>query len=231
VNITDRTVLKLFMLPVLLWPMTNTAEDFPAPPKATLEEVAGSVTSMGMNLNIRRFQTDDGVERVLDFYRARWGDEASESIMSPWNMIGKIVGEQYFNVQVQAAGNGSWGYLSISDLPGKLMEKSYAFPDGGNFPRMSGSTVMDDQISKDPGKDGRTLLISNTFSVKSNHDYYRSHYQNNGWRIVMDEQTEPRQAAYAMYMTKGADSVTLTIHRQGGQTMIVANQVKRGLLK
>ena len=47
----------------------------------------------------------------------------------------------------------------------------------------------------------------------------------------MDEQTEPRQDAYAMYMTKGADSVTLTIHRQGGQTMIVANQVKRGLLK
>lgn len=207
------------------------ADDFPAPPQASVESVAGSVTSMGMQLNIRRFTTENSPESVLAYYRSRWQQDASESEMPPWKMIGRIAGDEYHNVQVQAAGHGAWGYLSISDLPGKLQDKSYRFPDGGTFPRMSGSHVLDEQISNDPGKDGKTLLISNDFSVKSNHDFYRNHFRNQGWEIVMDQQTEPRQAAYALYVTKGADSVTLTIHRQNGRTMVVANEVKRGLFK
>ncbi len=207
------------------------AKDFPAPPRATVESIAGSVTSMGMNLNIRRFKTELPMPRVQEFYRNLWKEEASETLMPPWTMIGRIDGDEYHNVQMQSVPAGTWGYLSISDLPEKFRKKSYEFPDGGKFPKMSGSQVIDDQVSNDPGKKGRTLMITNNFSVKSNHDYYRNHYTNNGWKIIMDEQTQSRQGAYAMYMTKGPASVTLTITKVDGHTMIVANEVKRGLLR
>ena len=207
------------------------AEDFPAPPSATVENIAGSVTSMGMNLNIRRFKIERSVETVLTFYRNLWGKEASESEMPPWMMIGRIDGDHYYNVQVQSVAAGSWGYLSISDLPGRLEDQSYEYPDGGNFPKMNGSQVIDDQVSDDPGKKGRTLMIANGFSVKSNHSFYKNHYRNQGWNVVMDQQTEPRQAAYALYMTKGPKTVTLTIFESDGKTMVVANEVNRGLLR
>jgi hypothetical protein len=220
-----------FTLLAVVLPVSVVAEDFPAPPSATVESIAGSVTSMGMNLSIRRFKVEKPMSSVLGFYRKLWQEDASETEMPPWTMIGKIDGDHYYNVQMQPVAAGTWGYLSVSDLPEKLQDKTYKFPDGGNFPRMNGSQVIDEQISDDPGKKGRTLMISNRFSVKSNHDYYKNHYRNKGWNIVMDQQTEARQAAYALYMTKGPKSVTLTIFKDDGRTMVVANEVSRGLLR
>ncbi|MGD2117608.1 MAG: hypothetical protein PVG66_04555 [Chromatiales bacterium] len=208
------------------------AADFPPPPDAEVSSVAASTSSLGLQLNIRKFTSGRSMEQTLEFYRAFWQDEAAETEMPPWRMIGSRQGDEYFNVQVQSkADGGSWGYLSISDLPKKLDEKTYRMPTGQGFPMMSGSRVMDDQHSKDPGKDGRTLVIENRFSAQSNRNFYVNHYQNQGWEIVMDQQVAPRNKGYALFVRKGPKTVGLTIAHEDGKTAIVANEVKRGLLR
>ncbi len=217
-----------------LWlPLSVSADaDFPPPPDATVVNISSSTTSIGMQLQIRRFQVDMSLEEVLSFYRTFWKDGSAEADMSGWKMIGSRQGNHYLNVQVKPNGrNKSWGFLSVSDLPQRLDNKNYSVQMGGRFPMMSGSQILDDQLSDDIGKEGRTLLIVNKFTPKSNLNFYRKHYRNQGWNIVMDEQTQPRSTGFALYVNKGQQSVGITVNKLDGQTSIVANHVKRGLIR
>ena len=162
---------------LLFIPLSGYCSDFPGPPKANLYQVTESTTSLGLKLQIRKFETDMEIDSVLNFYRNIWKDKYAESKMPPWNMIGIREGDEYWNVQIQeASGRGSWGYLSKSDLPELLDKKTFKMPSGKNFPMMSGSVVLDDQVSKDPGRTGRVLLIKNNFTPKTNHNYYRNYF-------------------------------------------------------
>lgn len=213
------------------WPGLLLALDFPAPPDAQVASIATSTTALGMQLEIRSFNVKHSQDEVLAFYKDLWKDQAVESEMPPWRMIGTRKDGQFLNVQVQPRdANTSWGYLSISDLPERLDNKTYGTSMGPAFPMMNGSQVLDDQVSKDIGKSGRVLLLKNSFSPTANLNFYKQHFRGQGWEILMDEQTAPRQGGYALYMTKGRESLTMTINRLDGETSIVANQVKRSLI-
>ena len=151
--------------------------------------------------------------------------------MPPWRMIGRIDDELYHNVQLQTRGEMTWGYLSTSNLPAQVRKNKPQPVLTRFFPMMNGSTVIDDQVNEDSGKTGRVIILVNNFSVKSNHDFYRRHFQAKGWKILMDELTAPRGKAYAMYANLGSKTISMTIVDQDGQTAIVANEVHRSLLK
>lgn len=218
----------LLMLCLLAVSPVQAGNGFPPPPKARVDNVGDENQALGMQLSIRRFETDSAPEQVLAFYRKLWKGRVAESEMSPWRMIGRLVDDRYQNVQVQAAsGGGSWGYLSISDLPEQARKKRYA-PDamGGQFPRMSGSRVLDDQHSRDPGKEGQTLLLVNGFSVNSNASFYRQHYQGQGWRLVLDEAVATRREGQVLAFTRTGERLILAINRSEEQTQVVANLEK-----
>lgn len=225
--------ISLGLLLWLLLPLSAHAGDgFPAPPDADVQVVAASTTALGMSLRIRRFEVDMPVEQVLEFYRNLWDEDFAETEMSPWKMIGSRRGDEYHNVQVQKNSAGkSWGYLSISDLPGRLDDKTYSIQVGKSFPMMSGSRLLDDQLSNDVGKTGRVLLIRNGFSPRSNAIFYRKHYQRQGWELLMNETTRPRQRGYALLFRKAHQTVGFTINEMQGQTLVVANPVDRGMLQ
>ena len=221
------------ILAALLPASVGIASDaFPPPPDATVEMIAPTVTSRGVTMSIRRIETDAGIETVLAFYRELWGDAANETHLPPWRMIGRIDEDRYHNVQLQTRGDTTWGYLSTSDLPGQVRRnQSAATSSTRKFPMMNGTTVIDDQLHDDPGKQGRVIVMVNDFSVKSNHAFYRRHFITKGWRILMDEQTASRGRAFALHASQGAKTVSMTIAEQDGLTAIVANEVKRGLLE
>lgn len=219
------------LLLALLVPGWLLALDFPPPPNAEVASISSSTKAMGMQLEIRSFYVKLSPDEVLAFYKRLWKDQSVESEMPPWRMLGTRQDRHFLNVQVQPKGaEGAWGYLSVSDLPERLDNKSYGTDTGPAFPMMGGSQVLDDQQSKDIGKSGRVLLIKNGFSPRANLHFYKNHFHGQGWDILMDEQTAPRDGGYALYMNKGSESLTLTINRLEGETSIVANQVKRSLL-
>jgi len=205
--------------------------EFPPPPDAYVEVIAPSITSRGVTMSIRRIEVKAGIEEVLSFYRDLWRGTAKETQMPPWRMIGQIDDGLYHNVQLQTRGDVTWGFLSTSNLPAQVRKNKPQPVLNRFFPMMNGSTVIDDQLHEDPGKTGRVIILVNDFSVKSNHNFYRRHFQSKGWKIIMDEQTAPRGRAYAIHASLGSKSVSMTIAQQDGQTAIVANEVQRGLLE
>jgi len=207
-------------------------EEFPPPPRSSVGSITTSTTVQGMELNIRKFESSSSVDDVLEFYRKLWGDgEYAETILPPWKMITSRQDDQLFNMQVQIGGSrDTWGYLSISDLPAKLDSGKYQVRNGADFPKMAGSEVADDQLNRDSGKTGRTLLLFNDFSPRANASFYKNHYKNKGWENVMSEATAVREKGYALFFRRGAKEATITINELNGRTSVVANEVSKGLL-
>lgn len=206
-------------------------EDFPAPPESQVQEVAGNTTALGMQLAIRRFHSRLDAERVIAFYRELWGEQAALVTLPPWRMIGTQRDGRYLNVQVQADGSGSRGLLSESDLPQQLAEQRYRpAPARSDFPHMNGSKLISLSENRDAGKTSRLLQLRNDFSVAGNASFYRRHFEGQGYTLVMDEAVAPREQGRVLLFRRGAHEVRLSIHRLDGQTSIVANEVREGLL-
>ncbi len=208
--------------------LVSAQPDFPPPPKARVTSVSGNQQALGMNLSIRRFETDASVAQVLAFYRRLWRDRVAETELPPWRLIGRLSGDHYYNVQVQPrSGSGAWGYLSVSDLPGQARDRNYGLP-SATFPSLSGSRVLDVQVSEDPHQTARTLVLENRFSVQRNQVYYRDHFLGQGWKLQMDEAIG--RQAQVLRFRRGGEQVTLSIHRDGDRTGIVANRVREKVL-
>jgi len=215
---------------VLFLSVSAQAVDFPAPPDSVVTSVSNSTTVFGMTMKIRRFETRKSKADVVDFYARRWEDNAVITLMEPWEMIGKVEGKQYLNVQVQTGLSGSWGFLSISNLPEQIEKDRLEVPGTQSFPKMAGSTVISDQEHQDPMKTARTLVLTNSFSVGSNSQFYRKHYQGQGWQLVADTAGTKVKGA-AMTFSKGRKLLLLTINRVDATTSVVANIEHAKLLR
>jgi hypothetical protein len=204
-------------------------EKFPVPPGASLIAVADSMEFQGIPLKIRKFEVEMPVEGVLNFYRNAWKGRVVEDDMPPWKIISTRDGDDFFTVQVQAGGrNMAWGYLGISDLP-KRVESGWSVQTKSDFPMMSGSQVINNFAHHDIGRRGRTIFITNKFSITGNAEYYRNHYTGQGWTPVMD-QSPDQGGSQAFLFKRGDQTVSMTINQgEEGVTNIIVNDVSHGL--
>lgn len=214
------------LLPTLLF--AASAPDFPAPPEARVQSVSEDASLNGIDMTIRRFEADMAVGRVLRYYRQLWrfGKDDTpgfrENQFGGWDMITRLDGEWFLSVQVQPKGfNQSWGYLSLSKLePGSKPEKL-----GKGVPMMSGSRVINDMPSSDPGKQARTLLLANGFSVSSNANYYRNYYLDRGWNVALDIPMN-NSLGHALQFQKTGQDIAITVKETGNGSVIVINSVE-----
>jgi hypothetical protein len=221
----NRTLLLLLSVIVFVGAIASTevlAFDFPNPPKSTITEVSENTSTFGITMQIRRFESQLSQEDIIDFYNQHWKDTAAITLFDPWEMIGKVEHKKFVNVQVQNGFSGSWGYLTISDLPTAIKKDRLRVPDGSDFPSMSGSRVLGEQHYNDATKTARTLLLNNDFSTASNGNFYRNHYQSQGWQLVADTRGS-RLKGEAMTFSKGRQILSLTINEFKSGTSVVAN--------
>ena len=131
-------------------------------------------------------------------------------------------------VQVQVKKNdpdGSWGYLSMSVLPGTTnKEPEFA----KTIPKIPGSIVMNEMKSDDPGKKATTVVLTNTHSVRNNADFYRAHYQNQGWTMETDKRLGNQEAHSLVFKTK-RNRVTIMLLEDKDYTRVVVNSVKNSI--
>ncbi|HTT07933.1 MAG TPA: hypothetical protein VMH34_04000 [Gammaproteobacteria bacterium] len=212
-------------------PVVGAAEpEFPPPPQAKVEWVAEDMVMNGIAMRVRRFESPASVEQVLGFYKQRWQDGekgelgyAETDALEPWQLLSRVERGRLLTVQVQPTASGSWGYLGLSDLP----QFKGAPRLGEGFPKLSGSRVLNDIVSNDPGKRGRSLLIANSLSIGINAAYYRDHYENEGWHKVMDE-IGGRGALRTLVYASGREKVSMVILKFEGETHIIAHDVTEG---
>jgi hypothetical protein len=205
--------------------------EFKAPPDANVSFVAEEMILNGIPMQVRRFTTQAGVEEVVDFYRKEWGDGTPaqpgfvvNTMTPPWFVISRMEDDYLMTVQVQHAGKGAWGYLGLS----RLSERQRGPVIGKYFPMPAGSQTLNELISKDPGKKGRTMQILNEQSLVNNVNFYRNHYQGEGWAVDMDRALGSHM--HVLTVRKGRTHVNLVITEDQGKSRIVVNEVTNDLL-
>ena len=97
--------------------------------------------------------------------------------------------------------------------------------------RIDGSYVKFDRnavvLNDDDGKTGQTSMMQNSYSLDSNLNFYRNHY--NGWRKDVD-QSMGNNRLHALSFRRGRRQVTITISGGRDGSQIVVNSVKHDLL-
>ena len=220
------SIKTIIAISIWLLPFFAIATDFPAPPRSTITNVSNAAKSMGMTLSIRKFTTKMSIEDIVTFYQKRWRDQGVQSQLSPWLMLGTRIGDKFYNVQMQRKGRGTWGYLSVSNLPKQLASGNYQVTTPNAFPTMTNSQILDHQQHKDLLNIAKTSVITNRFSVQANAQFYIRHFDSRGWQAIQDtHQTLPQTRL--LEFAKGRESLTLTLKREKKLTYIVANMTKK----
>ena len=203
----------------------NAAPKFPPPPDSKINRPGDNMVVNGIAMDIRQFISKRSVEEVLQFYRDFWPDGTPEKpgytetdILEPWRIITRVENGYLMTVQVTFEGDdGSSGLLGMSRLPD---------PDnlpklGKGFPKLSGSNVTNDIVSRDIGKDGRTVQLMNQYSVERNAAFYINHYTGQGYGIDMDQPISGGDT-HNLRFSNGNKNVTIVIHRTNNGSVVIA---------
>lgn len=200
-------------------------------PEAKLTWIAPNIAYNGLPMQIRQFDSKESPKAILDYYRRQWRAAPPkpsfvEYPFDGWQVVAALRERCFYTVQVKASGKeGSTGLLGMSRLP----EPSQVREAGKNFPMMTGSTVLNDIDHFDPGKRGRTILLTNEFSADANAGFYRRVLTSDGWRVMVDH-TLPvggNRTAYVMTLKRGAAETNMSITRNGESTSVLVNLMDR----
>ena len=235
-TIRRRTVASVLTLGILV-PVSGhlyAKPEFPPPKEAQVQWVGRNIEVNGIHSDIRSFHTKKSPEKVAEFYREEWKDPVGKGMpgftetdaMPPWHLITRLEEGYLMTVQYQEQDRGgTWGYLAMSPLPTK---ESWTEP-GKGFPKMPDSTIVNENISDDPGIKGRTMLISNKYSISSNVEFYRSHYQSQGWTVETDKELSPGKMHSLVFKSK-RDRITMMFIGENNETRIVVNSVEHSIM-
>lgn len=198
-------------------------------PEARLQWVAPYMIFNGVPMSVKQFDSERPPAAILAFYRRVWaagpqGPAAVEGSVEPWQTISVARGDCFFTVQVQRAGRGSTGLLSMTEM----REQPRIIDSDRALPMLSGSTVINDIEHRDEGKNARTLVLRNTFSPEANADFYRRSFEDKGWHTISSYQmTTKKGPGITVVMKRGLAEASLVITRQGRDTTILANLVDK----
>lgn len=216
-------VLLLFSLPMAV---QAAGKDFPAPDWLDKVTVSDRMIINGLSSSVQYFEASRNMEELLRFYRRQWNDGKAarpgyrETTVEPWHIISRLHGRYLYTVQVQKDGPFIIkGYLAVADLKASRQENTMEH----KAPKMRGSRIFNQSTTFDPGRTGHTLMIVNDFSIASNTEYYRNHYQERGWTKLVDMENDH---ARVLSFKKHARKTHLVIQQTGGATQIVMNLVE-----
>lgn len=198
-----------------------------------LSWVAPDVVHNGLPMQIRRFESNDGVQRILARVRAEWKatsqhpKNAIEYEVGGFKVIAKLRDLCFYTVQVRSWGQGgSQGLLSVS----QIQDNNQIYVLGKDFPMLSGSKVATDLIHRDPGKKARTLMLMNQFSTNANADFYRRVLGGDGWNVLSDHLIQFKGGngnGYSITFKRGFEETSMVISRTQGGSSVLVNQVDK----
>ncbi|WP_457577932.1 hypothetical protein [Desulfomarina sp.] len=198
----------------------------PSPKWLDITGIAKSMLINGLPSKVYYFEAYRNAEDLLKFYRQKWSDRGPrksgyrEAHVAPWNVISRLEGKFLYTVQVQQDEDlHIRGYLAVADLAGIRRQQTRSIP------RMSGSQIINDVSSSDPGSRGRTLLLVNKFSIPSNTAYYRQYYTARGWNLIMDKSGEKGSVLSFRQHNRQAH---LVLSNSGKTTKIVMTLMENG---
>ncbi|MFV2005179.1 MAG: hypothetical protein ACC650_08220 [Gammaproteobacteria bacterium] len=209
----------------------NKWPEMPVPPQSKVAWVAEDIIQNGVPMKIQNFSSKLDTKSITDFYVSTWskssGPKPVVNKSAEWTIIGRIDGGYLLTVQTKKSKNGlgSEGFLAVSTLLASL--KSGSIGPDTSFPRLSGTKILSDTLSKDLGRTGKTLILKNNYSVRSNTSFYLNKMKAKGWIIDPFSKESQRSAVNStyLYFNRNNESLTITITRLSSEmgSSIVVN--------
>ncbi len=200
---------------------------FPVPPNSRIVVVAQDMAVNGVPMSASELHTKQTPSDVMRFYRDEWKSRSQrvvETNEGGWQTLASKDGNCFFTAQIKAGvGSGTYALLGVTQLVTGTPR-----PRGDGFPKMGGSTVYNDIVSKDLGKTGRTLVMTNTFSADANASFYKSAMAGDGWVSVSDRKAKIEGSARLVQIwRRGFEEANVVIGTSSDQTSVVVNIVDR----
>ncbi len=218
-----RLIRGLVIVLMCAWSSADAFEwpKFPEPPQSTVKWMLQDSQLNGVPMKVKVFSSDASVDKVLAYYRRKWGEASAQNSFDQWEQISHLNKRFLLLVQVQKDGKGSWGRLSVSKL-----EKSAAKP-GSGVPFMRNSQIVSDMFDQDNGWNARTTSLVNQYSLVSNRSFYQKHYLGKGWQAYL---AQSRKASTVLVFRSGSESVNISLYNGNGITRVLVNHINRTML-
>ncbi|MEM7540156.1 MAG: hypothetical protein AAF384_01085 [Pseudomonadota bacterium] len=225
----SRMPCALFVLAVVIALPALAIPDLPPPPQSMVAPAGNNMKLNGVTVSVRHFRSQRNVSEVIQFYRDEFPASLPEDpgvlvtdVLQPWTVISRMEDGYLLTVQTKPEGRGSSGILAISKPPN---DPDLQDDMGKRVPKMDGSDVISDLETKDDGKKGRVVLVTNDHSVKSNADFYRERYLAEGWTPVMDQNIDNQMHTLA-FNDMGQKVNIVAMRGQDGGAVVMINVEK-----
>lgn len=158
---------------------------FPGYKNKALTPMGEELIINGFPARVYFFESTENPERIIDYYSFYFRKKGLKPIENSWEgiyMLSAIEGKKIDGVLILKDDQKDRYkvFLSSIDIGKNIQNKQ-------PFNLKSGSIILMDIISKDRGKNTRTMIVTNTDSVRNNMKYYRNSFKNNSWSIESEE--------------------------------------------
>jgi hypothetical protein len=202
-------------------------EGVPMPQGMKSVWVGEDIVQNGIPMQIQSFTYGGTVESLLSFYKTQWAKPQASEIpgflvqqAGEWTIISHLETSEMTLVQVKAGNdNNSIGYISQATL-GASSDVVELIRE---FPKMNGTDVISATESTDANKDTTTLILSNSFSVDSNSQYYKNKMKSMGWKYIHGAEQENTNVL--LFNGKDSQAEIAISKNKNGTTIIFANVV------
>jgi hypothetical protein len=215
--------LSAMMLAVMVNSSTSLASIFgkwPAisdPPQSKVAWVAENMTQNGVPMKIKNFTSTLNTKSIVDFYVSQWSKNSklkpAVNKAGEWTIVGIIDGDYVLTVQTKKNKQGSEGFMAVSSI--LAAAKANTIRSDTRFPRLPGTKMISDTRSLDSNRVGKTLILNNDHSVRSNGSFYLNTLKEKGWvvdPIAKKAYNSAVNKAY-LYFRRKNESCTITITR------------------
>ena len=200
---------------------------FTTPPNSRIVIVAQDMVVNGVPMSASELHSKQSPNDVLQFYRREWearSQRVLETNEGGWRTLATKDGTCFQTVQIRSSNRSeTYALLGTTQLSSGVVKER-----GEGFPKLGGSTVYNDIVSKDLGKTGRTLLMANKYSIDTNANFYRNAMSGDGWVSISERPARSENGMrHIQIWRRGLEEANVVIGKSEDLTSVVANVVDR----
>ena len=212
---------------VLFIPSSYASEEalnaIPVPPNSESQIAVINLLQNGRKVSVANLTSDASLEETLDFYKTQWAEPIAEEVpgfivdtAGEWTIISRPTENWHQVVQLRETESGLVGRISVMELTDKVQETS-VLPTPGN------AALFSTTSASDVGTSTTTYTVVSRGGVSSMVDFYRNHYEGEGWARSRSEELG---GSSILLMRKRGARVEIVVSRaDDGITVAIINQI------
>lgn len=221
----------LWVCALLLAPALH-AQDWPrvpVPKELQTFDIGQQLTLNGSPMRLQGFVSPATPDQLAGLFRQSMGQPLAETAWGKLRVLGRMQGDFYISVQIEAAGQGSRGTTAVTHLKAayESREKTQLQREQWLSRLLPGSRLLSLVVSQDGTRLSRHIVFANDHGETLNRNRLKSMLREDGLSFEREGRPGDEASAGTTLFFKGDDKEALaTIHRDSdGKTTVVLNVV------